>query len=77
MSKLRFALALCRDGATDPDGLSYPFLRQLHPTVMEFLLSFFNWIYTSELYPDLGHQSIVIPIPIPPPIRVPSFPFHN
>ena len=46
MSELRFTLALCRDGATDPDDLSYPFLRHFHLTAMEFLLSFFNWIYT-------------------------------
>ena len=51
--ELRFALALCRDGAVCPDGLSYPFLRQLNPTAMGFLLSFFNWIYSSELFPDL------------------------
>ena len=53
MSELRFALAPCRDGASGPDGLSYPFLRHLHPTAMEFLLSFLNWIYTSELFPGL------------------------
>ena len=63
MSELRFALALFIDGAAGPDGLLYPFLRHLHPTSMEFLLSFFNWIYTSELFPDLCHQSIIIPIP--------------
>ena len=111
MSELRFALALCTDGAAGPDGLSYPFLRHLHPTVMDFLLGFFNWIYVSELFPALWCQSIVIPIPkpgkdhslpgnfrpisltsclckllermegvqglSPPPIRVPSFPFHG
>ena len=65
MSEGRFALALCRDGAASPDGLSYRFLRHLHPRAMEFLLSFFNWLYTSELFPDLWHQSIVIPIPKP------------
>ena len=55
MSELRFALVLCRNGAASPDGLSYPFFRHLYPTAMEFLLSFFNWIYTSELFPDLWH----------------------
>ena len=65
MSELRFALALCRDGAAGLDGLSFPFLRHLHPTAMVFLLSFFNLIYTSELFPDLWYQSIVIPIPNP------------
>ena len=62
MSELRFILTLCRDGAAD--GLSYPFFRHLHPTAME-IFSFFNWIYTSELFPDLWHQSVVIPIPKP------------
>ena len=63
MSELRFALFLCRDGAAGPDGFSYPFLRHLHPTAMEFLLSFFNWVYSSELFTDLWHHPIVIPIP--------------
>ena len=53
MSELHFALALCRDRAAGPDGFSYPFLRHLHTTAMELLLSFFIWIYTSELFPDL------------------------
>ena len=62
---LRFALTLCRDGTADPDGLSYPFLRHLHPAGMEFLLSFFNWLYTSELLSNLWRQSIIILIPKP------------
>ena len=53
MSELRFALALCRDGAAGPDGLSYPFVRHLHPSAMDFLLDFFNWNYVSELFLDL------------------------
>ena len=69
MSKLRFALAICRDGVAGPHGLSYLFLRH-HPTAIEFLLSFFNWIYISELFPDLWHQSIVIPIPNPSVLRM-------
>ena len=51
MSELRFALALSY-------GLSYPFLRHLHPTALDFLLGFFNWMYVSELFPDLWNQSI-------------------
>ena len=53
MSELRTTFALCRDGDVGPDGHSYPFLRHLHPTAMEFLLYFFNWVYTSEPFPDL------------------------
>ena len=49
----------------NPDGLSYPFLSHLHPTAMEILLSFFNWICKSEHFPDLWHQPIVIFIPKP------------
>ena len=64
MSELRSALAFCRDRSAGPDSLSYPFLRHLHLTAMEFLL-FLNWVYTSELFPDLWHQSTVIPIPKP------------
>ena len=61
MSELCYTLVLCRDGTA---SLSYPFLHH-HPTAMEFLLNFFYWVYTSELFPDLLHQSIVIPIPKP------------
>ena len=50
MSELLSVLAICRDGAAGPDGLSYPFLHHFHPTAIEFLLSFFNWVYTSELF---------------------------
>ena len=46
-------VAIYRDGTAGPNDLSYPFLRHFHPTAMEFLLSFFNWIYTSELFPEL------------------------
>ena len=53
MSELRFALALCGDGAVGPVGFSYPFLSYLHPTAMEFLLCFFNCVCTSELFPEL------------------------
>ena len=45
------------------DGLSYPFLRHLHSTTIEFLLSFFNCIYKSEKYSDIWHLPIVIRIP--------------
>ena len=61
---MRFALALCKDIAAGPDGLTYPFFCHLHPAVMENLLNFFNWVCTSEFFPDLWHQS-VIPIPKP------------
>ena len=65
MSELHSALALYRDIAAGPDGLSYSFLHHLYPTAMEFLLSFLNLVYKSKLFPDLCHQSIVIPIPNP------------
>ena len=65
ISELCFAFALCRDSAAGSDGLSYPFLCHLNPTATEFLLKFVNWIYTSELFPDLWCQSIVIRIPKP------------
>ena len=65
MFELRFTLVLCRDGTAGTDGLSYPLLRYLHPTAMKFLFILFNWIYSSELFPDLCHQSTVIPIPKP------------
>ena len=65
LCELRSALARCKDGVAGPDGLSYPFLRHLHHTAMEFPLSFFNWVHTFELFPDLWHLSIIISISKP------------
>ena len=59
MSELRFALALCRDGAPGSDGLSYLFLRHFHPTAMGFLIGFFNWIYVSELFLAYGTSQLL------------------
>ena len=64
MSELCFSLALCKDGAVGPDSLSYPSLVIFIPQQWSFYLAS-SIGFTRLNFPDLWHQSIVIPIPKP------------
>jgi len=52
-----------KDGSPGPDGICSQFLKHLPVASLELLLNIFNFIWTTDYFPSIWQQAIVVPIP--------------
>ena len=65
MRELKDSLHNAKDTATGPDDVHYQLLKHLPDKFLVALLSIFNNIWTSGVFPSAWQKAIIIPIPKP------------
>ena len=62
MSELKQILKTSRDTAPGEDGIPYIMIRQLSQVSIQYLLDFYNHIYTNDTFPKKWKEAVIIPI---------------
>ena len=63
--ELNQALKVSKDSAPGEDGISYCMIKHLPQVSFLFLLSLFNLIWSSNVFPSMWRTAIVVPFPKP------------
>ena len=61
MNELMNALKLCNNTAPGEDNIHYSMLRNLPDISLEFILTFFNQIWSNHVFPSLWRSALTIP----------------
>ena len=59
--ELRTALKHCKDTSPGEDGIHYTMMKNMTEDQIEKLLTYFNYLYTTNKFPDAWRTAVVLP----------------
>ena len=66
LMELNSSLSECSDKSSPgEDNISYPMLKHMHPSALQYLLDTFNLIWQTAQFPTAWRQAVVVPIKKP------------
>lgn len=63
--ELNYALSKTSESSPGIDKISYSMIKHCHPTMLTFILSVFNRIFTEHQFPTAWKTALIVPIPKP------------
>lgn len=62
MLELKSALKMCKGSSPGPDNIRYEMLKKLNDISLQYILDFYNLIWTERVFPDKWRKALVIPV---------------